>query len=144
MGRSWGNCDFRGLEDFQKKLNRLARVDFEKFCNDISKQLAARLLGKVIRRTPVGDYTGGGQLRQAWTTDNQTLVVEKIGTMYQIFIVNTMDYASYVEYGHRTRGGAGWVEGQFFLTASEQELNRQTPNIVNKLLEQFLKGVLND
>lgn len=144
MGKSWGKCDFKQLKDLQKKIEKMQRWDFDKFCDSVTKELAARLLGKVIKRTPVGDYTGGGNLRRAWTTDNQTLVVEKVGNMYQITIVNNTEYSSYVEYGHRTRNGKSWVEGQFMLTISEQELDRQAPGILEKKIGLFLKGAFNE
>ena len=143
MARSWGSCDFKQLKDLQKKLEKLELGEFDNMCRSLSKELAARLLSKVIKRTPVGDYTGGGALRQSWTTDNQNFNVEKVGNDYQITIVNNMNYSSYVEYGHRTRGGKGWVEGQYFLTISEQELEKQAPKILEKKIEQFLKGALN-
>lgn len=190
MGKSWGKCDFKQLKDLQKKIEKIERMEFEKMCNKISKELAARLLAKVIKRTPVGkkpklkgpktekvqgsngksktfltaegawlekywsDYSGG-QLRRAWTVDNQNLVIEKIGNMYQLMIVNNTEYASYVEYGHRQMPGRfvpalgkrlkqGWVEGQFILTKSEQELDSQAPAIVDKIVEQFLKGAFNE
>lgn len=54
----WGSCDFRELKKFQQKLEKLADSEIDKFCKDVSKELAARLLSKVIKRTPVGDYSG--------------------------------------------------------------------------------------
>lgn len=53
----WGNCDFKQLKKFQEKLEKLEKANTQKFCKDIAKELAARLLSKVIRRTPVGDYS---------------------------------------------------------------------------------------
>lgn len=53
MGQ-WGSCDFRQLQALQKRMEKLAKVDYEQFCRAAAKELAARLLAKVIRRTPVG------------------------------------------------------------------------------------------
>lgn len=53
----WGNCDFRELKKFQEKLEKMSKANIQKFCEDVSKELAARLLRKVIKRTPVGDYS---------------------------------------------------------------------------------------
>lgn len=53
----WGSCDFRELKKFQEKLEKLADSEIDKFCKTVSKELAARLLSKVIKRTPVGDYS---------------------------------------------------------------------------------------
>lgn len=53
----WGMCDFSELEKLEKEFEKLAKTDVEKFCKDVAKELAARLLSKVIPRTPVGEGT---------------------------------------------------------------------------------------
>ena len=72
----WGNCDFSQLKDLQKQMERMQRNDFEAFCKECAKELAARLLAKVIKRTAVGQYpaeTGkkGGTLRRGWTAKTE-------------------------------------------------------------------------
>ncbi len=155
----WGKCDFRQLKNLQKNLDKLQKGDTEKFTEECAKELAARLLAKVIRRTPVGQYdksTGkkGGTLRRGWTASTeaeaqsggsknakdyaQSLQITKVGNVYQIEIVNPVFYASYVEYGHRTADHKGWVQGRFMLTISEQELDSQAPNILKKKLIKYL------
>ena len=52
----WGKCDFRELKDLQKRMEQLQKEDFQAFCEAAAKELAARLLAKVIKRTPVGQY----------------------------------------------------------------------------------------
>ncbi len=49
----WGKCDFKELEQFQEKLER-ASVQSDEFIRTLSRELAARLLAKVTKRTPVG------------------------------------------------------------------------------------------
>lgn len=136
----WGKVDYEQFLKLQKRLEQLEKVDRDQFCRDVAKELAARLLAKVIKRTPVGQYPPesgliGGTLRRGWTAEQIT----KIGNMYQIEIINPVHYASYVEYGHRTRNHKGWVEGRFMLTTSERELQEQAPAIIEKKLEQQLK-----
>lgn len=138
----WGKCDYEQFKRLQKRLEQLEKIDRDQFCRDAAKELAARLLAKVIKRTPVGDYPPesglmGGTLRRGWTAEQIT----KIGNMYQIEIINPVHYASYVEYGHRTRDHKGWVEGKFMLTISEQELDAQAPAILEKKLEKILGGL---
>ena len=138
----WGKVDYEQFIKLQKKLQQLEKIDRDQFCRDVAKELAARLLAKVIKRTPVGEYPPqsgvmGGTLRRGWTAEQIT----KIGNMYQIEIINPVHYASYVEYGHRTRDHKGWVEGRFMLTISEQELNERAPIIIERKLEQLLKGL---
>lgn len=159
----WGNCDFRELKNFQQKLERMSKVNINKFCEDVSKELAARFLRKVIKRTPVGIYSGsgkvGGTLRRGWTSKTETdaeggtnkgkdvsswineLPIKHIGNTFQVDVTNVVNYASYVEYGHRTRGHKGWVEGHFMMTISEKEINAMLPKFIEKKLTELLSEV---
>lgn len=221
----WGKCDFEQLQELSDRLEQLADVDFDAFCRDAARELAARLLTKVIKRTPVGvrpkiegpltqkvqgeDYIAqtvnakgekvfrrrkgkrytvntkqgeihqkywagytGGTLRNGWISKTeeearsragktpgaeqiaayvQELIITKNGENYQIEIINPVEYASYVEYGHRQEPGRyvaalgkrlkkNWVKGRFMLTISTQELQQQAPKILEQKMYQFLKG----
>lgn len=151
------------LEALQKKLDQLQQSEKNKFYEDCSKELAARLLALVIPRTPVGVYppeTGkeGGTLRRGWTGGKQqgakayadSLPVIHAGDYYVIAVKNPVEYASYVEYGHRQSPGRyvpaikkqlvqAWVTGQFFLRISTQELEAQQPAILSQKLYKFLE-----
>lgn len=161
---NWGNCDYKQLLKLKENIDRLQSMDMQKFCRDASKELAARLLSLVIPATPVGQYpksTGkkGGTLRRGWTAKSQaeatnggkadvkayaqSLPVFKQGNAYTIEVINPVEYASYVEFGHRTRGGDGWVPGQYFLTLSEQDLERLAPGVIERKLEALLREVFN-
>ncbi len=131
------NIDIRELRELQANIQRLSVDDF---CEAAAKELAGRLLRKVKQRTPVGVYPNrvGGTLRRGWTIDAD---IQKRGNTYVVEIVNPTEYASYVEYGHRTANGSGWVEGRFMLTLSEKELQQSADAIVERKLENWLRGV---
>lgn len=154
----WGKTDFKAMKDLQEKIEKLSKVDFDRFYTEAAKEIAARLLAKVKKRTPVV-Y---GSLRDAWAI----LPIEKRGNQYIITIINNLKYASYVEYGHRQQPGrfipghwegerfiynpdeeggmvlkAGWVEGRKMLTISVQEIERMVPALLERKLQQLLKGV---
>ena len=142
---SWGKVDIKQLEALQK---RLASLDKERgvFIEACAKELAARLLRKVVKRTPVGIYPPGsglvgGTLRRGWTPVSQLAVIRQ-GNDYIIDIVNPVEYASYVEYGHRTANHRGWVEGRFMLTLSVDEVQKMAPQLLEKRLAEWLGGVL--
>lgn len=163
----WGNCDFRQLQKLQQNMQKLESVDLDLFCKQCAKELAARLLRKVIKRTPVGQYpssTGkvGGTLRRGWTGGKKvnvksyvnSLPITKVGTNYHIEIINLTEYSSYVEFGHRQEPGRfvpaigkklkkGWVKGRFMLTISEMELESQAERIIEKKLIKFLGEYFN-
>lgn len=173
-----GRVDFSDLERFRDRLkDNFNQAQVDAFIDSCAKELAARLLAKVIKRTPVGDYSKtievvakrdskkhkkgetytkkvnpsgkvGGTLRRGWTngqsqsasTYANDLKVHHFGDAYVIEITNPVEYAPYVEYGHRTRSGDGWVEGKFMLTISEREVQANSA----KILEQKLKKKLGE
>lgn len=161
---TWGRCDFRQLKELQERIQKLEGSDFDAFCEACAKELAARLLAKVIKITPTGDYpssTGkkGGTLKRGWTAKTEAeassggkgnakdyvaaLPITKSGNMIEIEIINPVRYASYVEFGHRTRNHKGWVKGKFMLTISEQELQTQAPNILENKIKKYLGECFN-
>lgn len=152
----------------------ISEESIQKFNEDTIKEIAARTLAKIIARTPVGEYGTkqvefttkdgkevsftahsskvGGTLRRGWTAGKDadafsfimanTEVIKK-GNVYMILISNLTEYASHVEYGHRTVNG-GFVEGQFMMTISMDEMQDEVPAILEKKLNDFLGGYFND
>ncbi len=167
MGRN-GRVNFSELENFKKDIEKsLGNTAVNEFIEDCAKELAARLLAKVIERTPVGRYDGnsytciseishkggkvkgkvGGTLRRGWTAGKSanayeyvnSLNVKHIDNKYIIEVINPVKYAEYVEFGHRTRGGKGWVEGHKMLTVSEYELQSNARSIIEHKLKKELE-----
>ena len=141
-----GSADINRLRALQAKMNKLVEQDYDKFCEDMAIELAARMLAKVVKRTPVGQYPAGsgktgGTLRRGWNVNKNNLSATKTGNAYEITLINPVEYASYVEFGHRTRGGAGFVTGQFFTTISEKEIEREAPAIIERKLKALLGEV---
>lgn len=136
-------ADYSQLVDFSEKLKMLNDNQREELIIASIKEIASRVLTKVIKRTPVGVYSNktGGTLRRGWST-SKALNVSKKGNNYVIDIINPVEYASYVEYGHRTRNHTGWVEGRFMLTISTQEVENMTPKILERRLKAMLKDVI--
>ena len=142
----WGNCDYTQMEQLMKRMEKFERVDKEELCRDLAVEIAARLLRMAKRRTPVGVYPlssgkTGGTLRRAWDIDNKKLVAVKRGNAYEVTIMNSTEYASYVEFGHRTSNHMGFVPGVYMLTVSEQELKKTAPRIIERKLKQRLSEV---
>lgn len=154
MARSNVRLDYDELLKLKEQIEKFGDpTQTNMFLESCAKELAARLLAKVIKRTPVGQYPKGsgktgGTLRRGWTGEKSSnatayansLTVNKVGNDYVIEIINPVEYASYVEFGHRTRNHKGWVEGKFMLTISEDEIRRSAPKILEKKLNNYLKG----
>lgn len=50
----WGKAEFGQLRELREKLGKLEDADLDKFCDDMSKKLAAMLISLAVKRTPVG------------------------------------------------------------------------------------------
>lgn len=171
MAKSNVRLDYDELMKLKEQIEQFGNSEqVDLFLTSCAKELAARLLSKVIKRTPVGKYPSGsgktgGTLRRGWTTGStgdsshdtkqamynnmfggsgqvskSNMTVNKVGNDYVIEIINPVEYASYVEFGHRTRNHKGWVEGHFMLTISEDEIRKSAPTILEKKLKDYLKG----
>ena len=141
----WGKVEFSELTALRDRLERLQKTDFDAFCKAVTKDIAARLLRKTIQKTPVDT----GELRRSWTVG----MVEKRGDLYYIEVINPLEYAQYVEYGHRQTPGRyvpaigkrlkkSWVQGKFMLTLSENEIQRDMDKIIKQKLIQLLKEAI--
>ena len=134
--------DIKELKAFRDRLDRASQeAELSDFYEQAAKELAARLLTMVKKRTPVrtGNLRGGRNGSGGWTVGE----VQKVDGGYQVEVFNPTEYTSYVEFGHRTPGGKGWVKGRFMLTLSEQELEAMAPKILERKLQAFLKQAVN-
>lgn len=150
------SVDYSQLLKFSDDLAKLNDTQRENYILTCLNEIAQRVLAKVTKRTPVGRYKKvvqfttkakkevrfkvkskrvGGTLRRGWTVSK----IRKEGNSYIIDIINPVEYAPYVEYGHRTANGGGWVKGLFMLTVSMQEIERMTPQIMERRMRELLK-----
>ena len=132
--------DVKELKALRDRLDSLAgKTDLDAFYRQAAKELAARLLTMVKKRTPVDT----GTLRRGWTIGE----VKAVEGGYEVEVLNPTEYASYVEFGHRTRlnpeGGRGWVKGRFMLQISSDELEAMAPKILERKLKKFLSQAVN-
>lgn len=65
--------------------------------------------------------------------------MQRVGSDFVIDIINPVEYASYVEYGHRTSNHKNWVEGKFMLTLSAKEVQAMAPRILERKLAGYLR-----
>lgn len=148
MGR-WGKCEFSELKKLADNVKALKDGVANEFTKEIANEIAMRLLRRIKQKTPVGQYTDGrtgGTLRNGWNIGKMT----QKGNSYTIEIINPVEYASYVEYGHRQTPGRfvpaigkklkkSWVKGRFMMTLSLNEIDQLTPQIVSAKVWEELK-----
>lgn len=134
---------YKGLTEFNNKLNKaLGKAERQKFFRSATREMQDILHSKVNQATPVGQYPEGsgrvgGTLRRGWQSEP---IIEQ-GNTYKGVVSNDVEYAIYVEYGHRTRGGNGWVEGQFFTTLTVEALQPVIPALLNRMIDNWLGGI---
>ena len=159
--------DTSQLKAFSDRIQALSTTQKEAFFDRACKGMAGRYLAIVIPATPVGKSTSGdggtthegGTLRRGWTggADGNASFADSLsstptGGGYSITITNSVEYASYVENGHRQTPGRyvpaigkrlvkSWVDGQFFVKKSEEALESQAPVILNTMLDAYLRTV---
>lgn len=132
----WGSFDFSEMENMAKTFKKtLDKRVIERFIQDFMLEMAYRAERKIKKRTPVDS----GDLRRKWKVGR----VERRGSAYVVEIFNNTDYASFVEFGHRTGIDlTKWVEGRFMMTISMKEIERELPRYLEKRQEQLLKKLL--
>jgi hypothetical protein len=115
------NLDMKELLEYSRNLAK-SSDNFEDFLKDFLIEMANRIIAKTKPRTPVDT----GALRGAWKLGHFVFNKNDIG----VEILNPMEYATEIEYGHRiVRNGVevGWYEGKFMLRTSIDEVKRQMP-----------------
>lgn len=87
----------------------------------IANKLGLMAVNRVKKITPVAPVNGG-TLKENWRHS----VVRK-GDTYIIVVYNQIEYASFVESGHRIVVGGktvGWVEGRFMLKLTMEDMEK--------------------
>lgn len=105
----------------------------KQFNEDVITEMAIRIYNQTILRTPVDT----GVLRGAWQLGN----IQWYSTTVMIPLINNMDYASFVEYGHKTRSG-GYVEPVFMAKKSIEEVNDKFEDLYDGLFLLTFSDVL--
>lgn len=180
---SGGRFDFREVKKLQKQLQAIEKgkdAFYRECAQELAERLLAKVVRRTpVGQTPKIDgpktvkvkgesgksksllskkgaileryWSGyqGGILRRSWTVGE----INRNGENYEIEISNPVQYASYVEYGHRQTPGQyipalgkrakkAWVPGKFMMTISEKELQKMTPKLLEKKLEVYLRRCL--
>lgn len=142
--------NFGALKKFKNRLleafsGHEDEVDASKFLTDVVKTAGKRCQAKTEKRTPVDT----GQLRENWDTSE----VVKRGFNYTVDVINPVEYAEYVEFGHRQEVGRyvpaigkrlvkPWVEGHHMLEKSVIETQDELPELVEEKIEKLKREIL--
>lgn len=129
--------DIKGVKDYNEKLvNSIPLLkDFEyKFLTTV----ANKVMRKAMKITPVDT----GRLRRSYKVTKVTVRGNTLEiTVYNDARDNGSDesYASYVEFGHFTRGRVSWVEGHWMLTMATDEVKAEMERTWNRMVRKWAK-----
>ena len=98
-------------------------VEIPKRLNNVS----SKLIKRVKLKTPVDS----GVLRRSWRS-------KKDGDLARI-VYNNVRYGPYIEYGHRTRNGKSFVDGQYMLGKSVKEIEKDLDKEFSIMIENLWK-----
>lgn len=114
--------DFSELKAYNRAVKYFAD-DFNSFLKKFLIEMAERVIARTKPRTPVDT----GALRNAWQLGD----IRGEGKNISVEILNGMEYATEIEYGHRVVHNGievGWYNGRFMLKISIDEIQRQMPS----------------
>lgn len=127
---------FDGFDEWEKKLSQMIEHDYPEEFKAVIIQIAEELQGRTKEKTPHKT----GHLQDSWKVGQ----IKKSGDAYYIEVANDISanvkYAEPVEYGHRTRGGKGFVPGVHMFELSLEEVSQWLPSFLNNWLNDFLNS----
>lgn len=121
---------FEGLDALERQLARMIEQEFPEEFKALVIQIAYELQGRVKQNTPKKT----GRLQDSWKVGR----IEKRGDEYYIEVYTNVEYAEPVEYGHRTRGGKGFVKGRRMMAISLEEVSERLPAYLQEWLNDFI------
>lgn len=122
--------NFPQLEQFIAS-NRKAALEYNNFLEGFLLDIAIDVLGRTKEKTPVGET---GFLKKSWHLGSVTRTDNELN----IELINSMEYASYVENGHFTRNRKSWVDGRFMATLSIEEVESVIGSRYKVAFQNFL------
>ena len=123
--------DLSQFKVFQNKIQRLS----EEFKNQAIKEITQVASQNILQQTQANTPVDTGTLRRGWKTE-----INDIPNGYQIEISNDVEYAPYVEYGHRTRGGKSFVEGRYMLTNAMRDTENNFGQLAENTIDNFFNS----
>ena len=117
------NFEIKGIDNFLKGIDNIQN----NFHGDLQR-LIEKHGGILLRNTKMKTPVDTGQLRRSWELEKGDLYVK---------LYNNVEYAQFVEFGHRTRGGKSYVEGVYMLKKTFEKTEEKFTNDLEKLLKKY-------
>lgn len=127
--------EFREVRQFAENMKEFT-IESGKIHKKVAERVAQLAIRKVKMLTPVDT----GDLRNNWKYH-----IIKQGDTYKIVIYNQIEYANFVEKGHRiviAGRTVGFVDGQFMLELTEREMERIAPRMWEREIEKEWRRIM--
>lgn len=134
MPSRWMDVDFSSFKQWSEQIDKAVR---ENAARKLSEQVLYELANRVLRRTKQKTPVDTGHLRRNWMLGSVT----RHGDYMEIEIYNNVEYAGFIEYGHRKPKG-GFVQGRYMLILSLKEIEEIAPTLIGKRSDEFIKELL--
>lgn len=143
---NWGSFDFSAFEQWSKQIDKAIA---DSAAQELTEQVMLELANMVLRRTKQKTPVDTGTLRRNWHIGE----VVRHGDYLEVEIYNPVEYAEFVEYGHRQEPGRympalgkrlkqSYVPGQYMLTISIKEVEALAPALIGKRSDEFMRRLL--
>ena len=124
--------DVKGLDGLLDKVNNLS----PKIDGAVARAMADQggdWWSDVKENTP----RDTGDLQKSWTLTGP----DKKGSKFEMDLSNNLEYALYVELGHRTRGGKSSVQGRYMLRDGTSRLEESLKPAVQKEVRKAIESL---
>lgn len=129
-------------DDFIQKLEQFGEGDRDEISKSALKEASARLLRMAKKSTPVQR----GVLKRSWTAGTPA----KRGSEWRTAVYNPVEYAVYVEHGHRQTPGRyvpaigkrlkkKWVNGKNMLKDASDAVEKELGEILRRHVRHAVK-----
>lgn len=143
VGVMSGGWEYSDFIKFRNNLEKI-RDGNDEFLLRLSNRIAQLLLRYVVQRTPVKT----GHLQRGWKVQKAVKDVKS----FVAVVYNPVEYAAYVEFGHKQTPGRyvpvlgkrlkkSWVTGKFMLTKAALEVENKIPKLIYNELIKYYGGM---
>lgn len=126
------------FDEYAKKLKDI-KANVPAVFNRVAKQGAVKARNEAVKITDEEKLVDTGAYRRNWHAEG----VEVATDTYGVTLINSMEYASHLEWGHKLRNGGRW-QGRFVGKRSLEETEfyclEQLDKAFEKLYTQYQRG----
>lgn len=132
---AWGSINTAQFDEFVSHVKgEVNSSQLKKELRTGLRRVGSQALRGVKNRTPVDT----GNLRRNWDIKGPFIS----STLLSLEVYNGVEYAPFIEHGHRTRGGGGWVAGSHMLLKTMDEIEGQIPGLLSPMVIDALERLM--